>query len=207
MFLSSRGADNHVINSLKDLLAAEGSCLISDENQFLTVDQWKTLNHQASKLTYKNVSYGSDKTPHSCSFKASKIKCSGNPEVYNKPIFDVLTSVQSRSFISALTGINHFSIEICECHLCEEGDSIPLAWSQENFKGYDYIIHFILEGDYSGGQLIMTQKDQTQKIYTPVTGDIFVSSCAFHHEVKPITEGKRGHILALIQPHITPPLL
>lgn len=197
MFLSTKDSNDSSLNPLREILVNKGSCLISEKNLFLTVDQWKTLNHETTKLEYENVFFKDAK--EFFSFKKSTIKPPKNENVKNKAIYDVVSSVQSRNFLATLTDLKHFSIERCECHLCEEGHLISQSWFKDNFSPYDYILQFFLDGNYTGGQLVISHSGDKESIYTPQTGDILISTCESIHEMKPIISGRRSQVLAFIQ--------
>lgn len=198
MFLSRNKAENTLISSLKETLLAEGGCLISDEHLFLTVDQWKTLNHEACKLQYEKVEHKKDPLHHS--FKLSKIKSSKAKDLTNKVIYDVLNSVQIRRLMSDITGLRHFIVDRCECHRYEKGDFTSLQWSKDNFKSHQYVLNLFLEGVYTGGEHIISHCGKEKAIYSPKSGEIFIVSCEYDHEVKSVTTGERNLVLAFIHP-------
>ena len=192
MRLKVRAYASHRLEDLRDRLAEKGSCHGYLSHQFLTVDQWKALNYAVEQLNFE----------HNHSFKSSKIKSFNSSDIHSKPIFDVVTSVQSRKFITAVTGLKHFNIEVCECHICEVGDFISKEWFEEAFKDSDYVVYFFLDTFYEGGELLITQDNQEDLTYIPQSGDTLISACSLPHKVKPIMEGKRVHIMSLIQENV-----
>jgi hypothetical protein len=197
----ARKKDIDYIDSLKETLLLEGSCLLPDNNLFFAVDQWKTLNYIVDKLEYKKIYKRGAPAP--VSFKASKIKLPKKNEIKNKIIFDVVTSIQMTSLVRALTGINHFSVDLCESLLCEEGDFIPIEWAKKNFEGSKYVFYLFLDGSYTGGQHVVCKPCQGENVYSPRSGDILVSFCGCPQEVKPVISGKRKLVLITIQPLIS----
>ncbi|MBS0272558.1 MAG: hypothetical protein JSR85_07940 [Proteobacteria bacterium] len=197
MFLDRNKTENHLISSLKETLLENGGCLISDKNLFLTVDQWQVLNHEAHNLNYKKNT-NLQETPHL--LKVSTIKTSKVGTILNKVIYDVLNSVQLRSLIFEITGLHHFNIDQCEAHLYEKGDFSSSRWNRDNFKSYQYIISLFLEGAYRGGEQVISRHGQEKVIYTPQSEEIFIISCDYDHEVKPIIHGNRNLVLGFIQP-------
>ncbi len=197
MFLAGRIESLSSINSLKDILSSEGSCLISDKHLVLTADQWQTLNHETRKLEYKKISNENIDTPFS--FNVSVVKFSKNDDVKNKIIYDVASSVQIRHFMTILTGINHVVVSQCECHFCEEGDFISIQWSKNKPKTYKYVMSLFLEGSYTGGEHVVCGPGKKEYVYSPKSGEILISSCEFSHEVKPVMSGRRNLMLAFIE--------
>ncbi len=189
MYFKVRTYESQTLDDLRERLTEKGSCHGNFSHQFLTVDQWKTLNYEAGQLTFE----------HNHSFKSSKIKSADSSTIQSKPIFDVVTSVQSRKFITALTGLKHFNIEVCECHVCEVGDFIPQEWFEAVIKNSDYLVYFFLDEYYEGGELLITRDNHEELAYTPQSGDILISTCSSSHQVKSIMEGKRVHIVSMIQ--------
>lgn len=197
MFLDRNKTESHLISSLKETLLVQGGCLISDKNLFLTVDQWKTLNHEVHNLKYEKIISLQD-SPHS--LKISNIKSSNVETIANKVIYDVLNSVQLRSLMFEITGVHHFVIDRCEAHLYEKGDFSSFHWSKDNFKTHQYVISLFLEGAYTGGEQIISHKGQEKAIFAPQSDEIFIISCNYDHEIKPILAGKRNLVLGYIQP-------
>lgn len=196
----ARKKDIDYIDSLKEILSSEGSCLLPANNLFLAVDQWKTLNYMVDKLEHKKIYKKGAQAP--VSYKASKIKLPKRNAVQDKVIYDVVTSIQMTSLVRALTGINHFSVDRCESHLCEEGDFISIDWTKGNFGGSHYVFCLLLDGNYTGGQHVIYKPDREENIYSPKSGDIVISSCDCFHEVKPVMSGERKHVFISIQPLI-----
>ena len=60
---------------------------------------------------------------------------------------------------------------------------------------------FFLDGSYTGGEFVVHLPNEKKETYSPVSGEILISSCEYVHEVKPITSGKRNLLLAFIQPN------
>ena len=197
MFLAGRIESFNSINSLKNILSSEGSCLISDKNLVLTADQWQTLNHETRKLEPRKID--TENTDTLLSFKLSTIKLSKNNDIKNKVIYDVASSVQIRHFMKALTGINHAVVCQCECHFCEEGDFISNQSSENMPKTYKYVMNLFLDGSYTGGEHVVHGPGKKEHIYSPKSGEILISSCEFSHEVKPVISGKRNLVLAFIE--------
>ena len=198
--LFARKKDIDYIDSLKETLSSEGSCLLPANNLFLAVDQWKTLNYMVDKLEYKKIYKRGTQTP--VSYKASKIKLPKRHAIKDKIIYGVVTSKQMTSLVRGLTGINHFSVDRCESHLCEEGDFISIDWAKKNLGGSHYLFCLFLDGSYTGGQHIISKPGQTDNIYSPKSGDIVVSTCDCFHEVRPVISGERKHVFISIQPLI-----
>ena len=197
MFLAGRIESLNSINSLKDILSSEGSCLISDKHLVLTADQWQTLNHEMRKLECKKINTETTDTP--LLLKASTIKLSKNNDVKNKVIYDVASSVQIRHFMKALTGINHAVVDQCECHFCEAGDFVSIQSPKTKSETYKYVMNLFLEGSYTGGEYIVHGPGKKEYVYSPKSGEILISSCEFSHEVKPVISGKRNLMLAFIE--------
>lgn len=197
MFLGPINTFEKTLSSFKEQFLLEGCCLIPDNHHVLTIDQWKTLNYEATKLDYKKVKC--ELAKNALSFQVSPIKISGAHPIVNKPIFDVVNSVQSRKLISDLIGSAHFVIDSCESHLCEAGEAISHHWSKTNFKGNHYNIYFFLDEKYTGGHFIHHLPDHKERLYCPKPGDVFFSSCEHSNEWSPVLSGKRNHISALIQ--------
>ncbi len=192
MGFSSAIYDERIMSSLREMLANKGHCLIADPHLFLTTDQWKTLHYQAGKICFESSSD---------SFNSYEIKGSVRPEVRNKPIFDVVSSIQTQHFVSALTKLTPFVVDLCAYHSCEEGASIPTEWSQKHFKGCHYMLSFFLEDSYTGGEVIIRDHKQNETTHAPQAGHILVSSCGCEFQTNPVSSGKRSHIIALLQPH------
>ena len=197
MLFNTRNSSDEAFDFLKEQFLREGCCLIPDDHQVLTIDQWKTLNHEATKLVYEKIQCELDK--NAPSFQVSPIKISGTHPIVNKPIFDVVNWVKSGKLISDLIGSTHFVIDGCESHLCEAGEAIPHHWSKTNFKGNHYNIYFFLEDNYTGGQFIHYLPDHKERLYCPKPGDIFFSSCEHSNEWSPVLSGKRNQIIAFIK--------
>ncbi len=197
MFFASK-KDIHYIDSLKETLSLEGSCLLPENNLFLFVDQWKALNYAANKLEYKKIYRRGNQDL--LSFKSSKIKLPKKNEIGSEIIYDVVTSIQMTSFVRALTGINHFSVDRCESHLYEEGDFISPQWAKKNFERSTYVFFLFLEGSYTGGQHVICKPGHKENVYSPKPGELLISSCDCSHEINPVISGKRKLVLTCIQP-------
>ena len=198
MFLNNVKEQHDSVNYLKKNILLEGCCLINKNDLSLTVDQWKTLNYEVSKLKYEtfkleNVNERSD-------IKISKIKMPQNMEIKNKAIFDVMNSVQVRNFVMEITGVSHFTVDQCVCYVYEGKNFIPTHQANNNSNVSQYAIHFFLDGNYTEGQHMIYQSKERKCVHTPNSGEILLVSCDYIHEVQPITSGTKSLILALIQP-------
>lgn len=195
MFLASK----NFIESLKKTLAAKGTCVVPEANSFLAVDQWKSLNHEARKLKYEEVSKVDGDENFSC--KIARIKRLKTNDINNKVIFNVVNSVQSKRLISLITEMNHFIIDKCQSHFYEEGDFASPHCTKGNGTDYKYVVSFFLENPYHGGDLVIHRSGKKKFAYTPRSGETVISSCDFHHEVRPVLSGHRNVVLAFIRPH------
>ena len=88
MFPDRKKIDISFIDSAKQVLSSEGTCLIPKSNLFLRLDQWKTLNNEARKLEYKKISVGDTAEP--LSFQVSRIKLPSDNNIKHKIIYDIV---------------------------------------------------------------------------------------------------------------------
>ena len=198
MLLNKVKEQNDPVNYLKKNILLEGCCLITNKDLSLTVDQWKTLNYEVSKLKYETFKLENANEPSD--IKISKIKMPQNMEIKNKAIFDIMNSVQVRNFVMEITGVSHFTVDQCVCYVYEGKDFIPSHQADNSNNVYSYALHFFLDGNYTEGQHMIYQSKERKCVLTPSSGEILIVSSDYIHEVQPITSGSKSLILALIQP-------
>lgn len=191
------GGKDYSVASLKEALYVEGACLIFKRDHVLATDQWIALNFKAQYLKYQKKKQ-TKTNPHS--FSASSIKVAKKKDVVDAVIFDIVTSIQIQRLIKDITSFHHFNVARCACHYYEEGDFISLGWMKKFIKDSKYLLTFGLESEYEGGDHVFHQKKNRAKSYKPQSGDIVLSSCAFNHEIFPVTSGRKRIVLASINP-------
>ena len=199
LMISQKNIKNkNSIDCLKANLLLKGTCHITNDNLFLSREQWKTLKHEISLLEYKKISIGDTKEP--LSFWVSRVKLPKDENIKNKIIFDIIDSTQCRQLFSLITGINHFFIDRCQCHFYEEGDFISIHRDKDSCEEYEYVLSFYFDGDYKGGEFVVHLPNGEKDVYVPRSGEILISTCEYLHEVKTVKSGKRNVLHAFIQP-------
>jgi hypothetical protein len=173
------------------VLNQKGYELVSEQDIPLTAREWLRLEQltEEMNLNYEKVDVVGD-TSEDLSLNVFRVKKPGDSKIYHEEFMSLIGSQKMLSFYQKICKNPRLVIDRCQVHLYKTGDYIARHIDRESYQGYLFSLLFALSKDFSGGEMVLYNNNDSNKFKIPYRGLLF-SDSGIPHEVLPIKSGIR----------------